>query len=46
MPWFDIARRHVPGVRVEIISNVGHFPMLEAPRAANQPIAAFMSKCG
>ena len=46
MPWFDIARRHVPDVYIDIISDVGHFPMLEVPQAVNQSIAAFMSKCG
>lgn len=46
LPWFDIARRHVPHVHIDIISGVGHFPMLEVPKAVNQSIAAFMSKLG
>ena len=46
MPWFDIARRHVPDVHIDIISDVGHFPMLEVPQAVNRSIAAFLSRCG
>ena len=44
IPWFDVARRNAPNVDIEIISDVGHFSMLEAPQAVNQSITAFLSK--
>ena len=42
-PWFDLVRRHVPAARIEIVSVVGHFPMLEAADAVNQGIAVFVA---
>lgn len=43
-PWFDVARHHVPNVQIDIISDVGHFPMLEVPAAVNESIATFISQ--
>jgi len=42
-PWLELVKRHVPGVQIGIISDVGHFPMLEAPEAVNQLIASFLT---
>ncbi len=44
IPWFDIARYHVPNVRIDMISDVGHFPMLEASTAVNESIASFIAQ--
>jgi pimeloyl-ACP methyl ester carboxylesterase len=41
-PWLALVRRHVPTAQIEIVSGVGHFPMLEAPKAVNQMLAAFV----
>ncbi len=40
-PWLDYVR--AKGARVEIIPNVGHFTMLEAPEAVNRLIARFVA---
>jgi len=38
-PWLELVKRHVLGAQIEIVSDAGHFPMLEAPEAVNQRIA-------
>lgn len=43
-PWIELIRHHVPTAHIEIISGVGHFPMLEAPEAVNQSIEAFVAQ--
>jgi pimeloyl-ACP methyl ester carboxylesterase len=43
-PWLELIQHHVPTARIEIISGVGHFPMLEAPEAVNQSVAAFVAQ--
>ena len=42
-PWTDLVRQRVPTARIEILPHLGHFPMLEAPQAVNQSIAAFIA---
>ena len=42
-PWLELVKRHVPGAQIEIVSDVGHFPMLEAPEAVNQRVALFLA---
>ena len=42
-PWLEMVRQSVPTAQIEIISGVGHFPMLEAPEAVNRAIAAFLA---
>lgn len=42
--WFELIRQHVPKAQIEIVSGVGHFPMLEAPGVVNQAIAGFIAK--
>jgi pimeloyl-ACP methyl ester carboxylesterase len=43
-PWLDLIRHHVPTAHIEIVSGVGHFPMLEAPEAVNRSMAAFIAQ--
>lgn len=43
-PWLELIRHHVPTAHIEIISGVGHFPMLEVPEAVNQSMAAFVAQ--
>jgi len=43
-PWLDLIQHHVPTAHMEIVSGVGHFPMLEAPEAVNQSMAAFVAR--
>jgi pimeloyl-ACP methyl ester carboxylesterase len=43
-PWFELIRQHVPTAQIEIVSGASHFPMLEAPEAVNQTIAAFVAQ--
>ncbi len=42
-PWMDLVRRHVPQARLEIITGVGHFIMLEAPSPVNRALARFLA---
>ena len=42
-PWLELIRQHVPTAHIEIVSGVGHFPMLEAREAVNQSMAAFVA---
>jgi pimeloyl-ACP methyl ester carboxylesterase len=43
-PWLELIRHHVPTAHIVIVSGVGHFPMLEAPEAVNQAMAAFVAQ--
>jgi pimeloyl-ACP methyl ester carboxylesterase len=42
-PWMQLVQLHVPQARVEIVTGVGHFAMLEAPEAVNQALARFLT---
>jgi pimeloyl-ACP methyl ester carboxylesterase len=42
-PWLDLVRRHVPTAQIEIVSDVGHFPMLEAPEVVNRLLGTFVA---
>ena len=42
-PWLELVKDYVPGAQTGIISDAGHFPMLEAPEAVNQRIASFLA---
>jgi pimeloyl-ACP methyl ester carboxylesterase len=42
-PWLELIRQHLPTAKIEIVSGVGHFPMLEAPEAVNQAMASFVA---
>ena len=34
-PWLDLLRERVPGVRIEILPGLGHFPQIEAAERVN-----------
>ncbi len=42
-PWIELIMTHVPSARIEIISGVGHFTMLEAPERVNRLISDFLT---
>ena len=42
-PWWEVIGRLVPTVRIQIISGVGHFPMLDAADAVNRCITTFLA---
>jgi pimeloyl-ACP methyl ester carboxylesterase len=42
-PWTELVRQRVPTAQIEVLPHLGHFPMLEAPQAVNQSIAAFIA---
>jgi pimeloyl-ACP methyl ester carboxylesterase len=42
-PWIELVRNYVPGARIEIVGDTGHFSMLEAPEVVNQRIASFLA---
>ena len=42
-PWTDLVRQRVPTAHIAILPHLGHFPMLEAPPAVNQSLAAFIA---
>jgi len=42
-PWLKLVRSYVPGAQIEIVSGIGHFPMLETPAAVNQRLASFLA---
>jgi pimeloyl-ACP methyl ester carboxylesterase len=41
-PWLDLVRKAVPGARIEIVPEVGHFTQLEAPGQVKRLIQEFM----
>lgn len=41
-PWLDLVRSRVPGARIEIIPDAGHFPQIENAAEVNRLIAAFV----
>lgn len=42
-PYLDMLRAKIPGVRVEIIPDTGHFPQLDEPTRTNVLIDGFLS---
>ncbi|WP_089939752.1 alpha/beta fold hydrolase [Candidatus Entotheonella palauensis] len=43
-PWMERVQQAVPMAELDVISGVGHFPMLEVPDVVNEKMAAFISK--
>lgn len=41
-PYLDMLRARVPGVQVEIVPGIGHFPQLERPAETNALVARFL----
>jgi pimeloyl-ACP methyl ester carboxylesterase len=42
-PWMERVQQHVPTAALDVISGVGHFPMLEVPDIVNNKMAAFIA---
>ena len=42
-PYLEMLRTCVPGVRIEIVENTGHFPQLDEPAATNAAIERFLA---
>ena len=42
-PWMERVQRHIPAAALDVISGVGHFPMLEVPDTVNEKMAAFIA---
>lgn len=42
-PWLELVRAKVPGARIEIIPDAGHFPQIENAAEVNRLIAGFAS---
>jgi pimeloyl-ACP methyl ester carboxylesterase len=42
-PWLDLVRSSVPAAQIDIVSDAGHFVMLEKPHAVNQRLEAFVT---
>ena len=43
-PWLDLLRDQVPGVRIEILPGLGHFPQIEAPDQVNVLLATLTAE--
>lgn len=43
-PWLDLLREHVPGVRIEVLPGLGHFPQIEAPERVNALLSTLTPK--
>ncbi len=42
-PWLDLVRANVPGARIEVIADAGHFPQIERPEDVNRLLAGFLA---
>jgi pimeloyl-ACP methyl ester carboxylesterase len=42
-PYLDLVSAKVPGVRIEVIPGVGHFPQLDAPAETNRLLESFFA---
>lgn len=40
----EVLARHIPGSRLEVIVDAGHFPMLEQPESFNELLAGFIAR--
>jgi pimeloyl-ACP methyl ester carboxylesterase len=45
-PWIKLLGRYLPEATIEVIPDVGHFSMLEAPEVVNNAITSFVRKTG
>ncbi len=43
-PWFEMVRSRAPHARIEVVPDVGHFTMLEAPETVNRLLAEFVAR--
>ena len=42
-PYLDFVRAKVPGVRIEVLPGIGHFPQIDAPAETNRVLASFIA---
>jgi len=42
-PFLEMVRGAVPGARIEVIADTGHFPQLDEPAATNAALEAFLA---
>ncbi len=42
-PYLEMLRANIPGLRVEIIPDTGHFPQLDEPKRTNALLASFLA---
>jgi pimeloyl-ACP methyl ester carboxylesterase len=42
-PWLDLVRDSVPGARIEVMVDAGHFPQIELPEGVNRLLAGFLA---
>lgn len=42
-PWLDLVRERVPGARIEVIADAGHFPQFERAGEVNALIGTFLA---
>ncbi len=42
-PYLEMLRARVPGVRIDIVEDAGHFPQLDEPAQTNAAIASFVA---
>jgi pimeloyl-ACP methyl ester carboxylesterase len=40
-PYLDLLKERIPGVRMEVLPGLGHFPQIEAPEQVNRLIEEF-----
>lgn len=40
-PYLELLKERIPGVKIEILPNLGHFPQLDAPEQVNRLIEEF-----
>ena len=43
-PWMERVQQHIPTATLDVISDTGHFPMLELPDIVNDKMAAFIAR--
>ncbi len=41
-PYLDLLRTEIPGVRIEIVADTGHFPQLDEPERTNALLDSFL----
>jgi pimeloyl-ACP methyl ester carboxylesterase len=43
-PWLDLVRDTVPGARIEVIADAGHFPQIDLPDDVNRLLDGFLEE--
>ena len=42
-PYLDMLRAHIPGIRIDIIADTGHFPQIDEPAQTNAILDLFLA---